>query len=153
LIEEAHRLLATPRSHGPEQSDARGKAVQMFTDLLAELRAYGEGFVVADQIPTKLVPDILKNTALKILHRLAALDDRQAMGGAYNLTVEQIRAINLLQPGGANGRQQDHEASRPRLPKPSLLSAISVARLALQFLWRPRTPQSWSFLPFKTAAV
>ena len=38
--------------------------------MLAEIRAYGEGIVVAEQIPTKLVPDVVKNTALKVVHRL-----------------------------------------------------------------------------------
>ena len=50
----------------------------MFTDMLAEMRAYGEGFIIADQSPTKLVNAVLKNSALKIIHRLTYPDDRQA---------------------------------------------------------------------------
>ena len=53
--------------------------------MLAEIRAYGEGIVVAEQIPTKLVPDVVKNTALKVVHRLPAEDDRQLVGAAMNL--------------------------------------------------------------------
>jgi hypothetical protein len=51
------------------------QAVEMFAGLLAEIRAYGEGLVIAEQIPAKLIPDVIKNTAVKIVHRLPAADD------------------------------------------------------------------------------
>ena len=102
LIEEAHRLLkATPAVSSSEIGDPRGKAVTMFTDMLAEMRAYGEGFIIADQSPTKLVSDTLKNTNLKIIHRLSHPDDRTAAGGCVNLTHEQMRHLNNLPPGQA----------------------------------------------------
>jgi DNA helicase HerA-like ATPase len=101
LIEEAHRLLSAARPAVAESADARGKAVAMFTDLLAELRAHGEGFIVADQIPTKLAPETLKNTAVKIVHRLTAPDDRTAMAGCLDLTEAQARHLNRLPPGHA----------------------------------------------------
>jgi DNA helicase HerA-like ATPase len=100
LIEEAHRLLQA--SHGPvsaESADPRSKAVSMFTDMLAEMRAYGEGFIIADQIPTKLAPETMKNSNLKILHRLVAPDDREAAGSCINLTDWQKRHLNNLRPG------------------------------------------------------
>jgi DNA helicase HerA-like ATPase len=102
LIEEAHRLLAAtrPASSG-ETADAQAKAVGMFTDMLAEMRAYGEGFLVADQIPTKLAPEIIKNSNLKIVHRLVATDDRAVVAGAINLTEAQARHLANLRPGEA----------------------------------------------------
>nr|RNJ70293.1 MAG: ATP-binding protein [Leptolyngbya sp. IPPAS B-1204] len=100
LVEEAHRLLAARGGAlSPDHGDPRSKAVEMFTDLLAEMRAYGEGFIVADQIPTKLAPEILKITNLKIVHRLVAGDDRMAVGAALNLNDDQQRYLNLLTPG------------------------------------------------------
>jgi hypothetical protein len=101
LIEEAHRLLRSPNPFGggAESADPQAKAVTMFTDLLAEMRAYGEGFVVADQVPTKLAPDVLKNSNIKILHRLVALDDRAAAGGTINLTEPQSRHLAGLSRG------------------------------------------------------
>lgn len=100
LVEEAHRLLQAVRSPaGPEVGDPRAKAVAMFTDMLAEMRAYGEGFIVADQIPTKLAPEILKNSSLKIIHRLVAPDDRTAAGSCINLSPEQTRHLINLTPG------------------------------------------------------
>jgi hypothetical protein len=102
LIEEAHRLLRAPRSAGsPESADSQAKAVAMFTDMLAEMRAYGEGFVVADQIPTKLAPEILKNSNVKILHRLVAPDDRAVVAAAVNLDDGQSRHLATLHPGTA----------------------------------------------------
>ncbi|MFB4272629.1 ATP-binding protein [Nonomuraea sp. GTA35] len=96
VIEEAHRLLRD-RGHGR----ASTHAVELLAGMLAEIRAYGEGIVVAEQIPTKLVSDVVKNTALKVVHRLPAEDDRQLVGAAMNLSDEQSRHVVSLQPGSA----------------------------------------------------
>ncbi|WP_267898458.1 ATP-binding protein, partial [Actinomadura harenae] len=96
VIEEAHRLL---RNRGPERTSSH--AVELFAGLLAEIRAYGEGIVVAEQIPTKLVPDVIKNTALKVVHRLPAFDDRHVVGAAMNLDADQSREVVSLRPGVA----------------------------------------------------
>jgi hypothetical protein len=69
--------------------------------MLAEIRAYGEAIVVSEQIPTKLVPDVVKNTALKIVHRLPAHDDRYLVGSAMNLDDDQSREVVSLPPGVA----------------------------------------------------
>jgi hypothetical protein len=96
VIEEAHRLL---RNRGTDGTASH--AVELFAGMLAEIRAYGEGIVVAEQIPAKLVPDVVKNTALKIVHRLPAHDDREVVGAAMNLDDEQSRQVVSLQPGVA----------------------------------------------------
>jgi hypothetical protein len=93
VIEEAHRLLRADRE------GASAHAVELFASLLAEIRAYGEGIVIAEQIPSKLVPDVVKNTALKVLHRLPASDDRQVVGAAMNLDEDQSRQVVSLRPG------------------------------------------------------
>jgi DNA helicase HerA-like ATPase len=95
VIEEAHRLLRAQRE------GASGHAVELFASMLAEIRAYGEGIIVAEQIPAKLVPDVVKNTALKVLHRLPAQDDRQVVGAAMNLDDDQSRQVVSLRPGDA----------------------------------------------------
>jgi len=95
LIEEAHRLLKNV-TEGPAAA-----AVELFASLLAEIRAYGEGVVVVEQIPTKIVPDVIKNTALKVMHRLPARDDRDAVGTTMNLTEEQSEAVVAFPPGVA----------------------------------------------------
>ena len=102
LIEEAHRLLRTPWGGArAETGEAQAKAVTMFTDMMAEMGAYGEAFIVADQIPVKLAPEVLKNSNVKIVHRLAAPDDRAAMAASMNLSEAQSRYLIGLQPGVA----------------------------------------------------
>ena len=68
MIEEAHRLLKNVSVTG-EGDSTRAKSVEFFCNLLAEIRTFGQGIMIADQIPTKLAPDTLKNTNLKIVHR------------------------------------------------------------------------------------
>jgi hypothetical protein len=99
VIEEAHRLLRQPppgTGNGPA-----AHAVEMFADLLAEVRAYGEGLIIAEQIPAKLIPDVIKNTAVKVVHRLPAADDRQTVGATMNLTDQQSQYLVTLVPGEA----------------------------------------------------
>jgi uncharacterized protein len=95
VLEEAHRLLRAGRE------GASAHAVELFASLLAEIRSYGEGIVIAEQIPAKLVPDAVKNTALKVLHRLPAADDRQLVGATMNLDADQSRHVVSLPPGEA----------------------------------------------------
>ncbi|MFE7837946.1 ATP-binding protein [Streptomyces sp. NPDC057474] len=96
VFEEAHRLLR--RS---EEGGASAHAVEMFAGLLAEIRAYGEGLIIADQIPSKLLPDVIKNTAAKVVHRLPAQDDREAVGATMNITAAQSEYLVTLRPGEA----------------------------------------------------
>lgn len=95
VFEEAHRLLRQPQGPG---GGAAAHAVEMFAGLLAEIRAYGEGLIIAEQIPAKLVPDVIKNTAVKIVHRLPAADDRQVVGATMNLTEDQSAYLVTLTP-------------------------------------------------------
>ncbi|MEU5280357.1 ATP-binding protein [Streptomyces asoensis] len=96
VFEEAHRLLRRA-----EEGGASAHAVEMFAGLLAEIRAYGEGLVIADQIPSKLLPDVIKNTAAKVVHRLPAQDDREAVGATMNITRAQSEYLVTLRPGEA----------------------------------------------------
>jgi hypothetical protein len=73
----------------------------MFAGLLAEIRAYGEGLIIAEQIPDRLIADVIKNTAVKITHRLPAADDRDAVGATMNMTRAQNRFLVTLSPGEA----------------------------------------------------
>jgi hypothetical protein len=102
VLEEAHRLLsATSGGGGPESSNMAGQAVESFTNLLAEIRAYGEGMLVVDQTPAKLAPSVVKNTNLKVVHRLLASDDRQLLGGSMGADATQTRWLGLSRVGEA----------------------------------------------------
>lgn len=96
LLEEAHRLLA--RSE-PGDPGSKKLGVETFANLLAEVRKYGEGLIIADQIPNKLVSDVIKNTHTKIVHRLFSADDRNTIGDAMSLSDAQKDFLPLLQTG------------------------------------------------------
>lgn len=98
LIEEAHRLLSRTSGH---TDDPRSHAVGLFTNLLAEVRKYGEGLIIADQIPNKLAPEVIKNTNTKIVHRLFARDDKDAIGDAMGFEDEQKDFLSNLSTGEA----------------------------------------------------
>ena len=102
LVEEAHRLLA--RSEGgksAQDAQAKEKAAEAFANTLAENRKYGEGVIIAEQLPTKLVQDAVKNTNLKIMHRLTAEDDRRYLGETMGLDEAQLQFATRLQTGEA----------------------------------------------------
>jgi hypothetical protein len=102
VIEEAHRLLANVSlGRSDEVGNPRGKAVETFGNLLSEIRAYGQGVVVADQIPMRLAPDVIKNTNLKIAHRIVAADDRAALASTMAAGEQQAKALTALLVGQA----------------------------------------------------
>lgn len=102
VFEEAHRLLKnTSTQVDSESSNMRAQAIETFTNMLSEIRAYRQGVLVAEQIPAKLAPDVLKNTNLKIVHRLIAQDDRESVGQTMNLNEEQKQHLGILVPGMA----------------------------------------------------
>lgn len=100
MIEEAHRLLKNV-SEGGEGGNTRAKSVEFFCNLLAEIRTFGQGILIADQIPTKIASDTIKNTNLKIVHRTVALEDREVMGHAMNMDPKQIEYLSSLRRGYA----------------------------------------------------
>lgn len=123
IFEEAHRVLRAASAAGRDASP-QAKMGEMFADILAEIRAYGQGLAIIDQVPSKLVPDALKNTNLKIVHRLVSADDRNAMASALALTEEQAQVIARLKVGQTilSGVQDDmaswvriHSTPLPRL--------------------------------------
>ena len=98
LIEEAHRLLS---KYIPGDSMNKKQGVEMFADMLAEVRKYGESLIIADQIPNKLTPEVLKNTNTKIVHKIFAQDDKEAIGNTMALKDEQKEHLSYLASGRA----------------------------------------------------
>ena len=102
IIEEAHRLLKnTSTTVESDSANLRAQAIETFINMLSEVRHYGQGVLVAEQIPTKLTPDVIKNTNLKVIHRLLAQDDRELVGRTMNMTEGQIRRLAWLTKGQA----------------------------------------------------
>ena len=73
----------------------------MFSNFLSEVRAYGQGMMVVDQVPTRLIEDAIKNTNVKIIHKLVASDDSQRIAECIGLTLEQQKVIAKLSVGQA----------------------------------------------------
>ncbi len=96
LIEEAHRLLSKVE-YG--DSGSKKSAVETFTDLLAEVRKYGEGLIIVDQIPNKLAPEVLKNTNTKIIHKILARDDKEVVGDTMLMDDKQKEYLSALSVG------------------------------------------------------
>lgn len=95
VIEEAHRVMM--KCDKPDMPQY--KTAMMFSNMLSEIRAYGEGMFLVDQVPTRLIPDAIKNTNTKITHRLVAEDDVKAVSEAMGLSKEQRPIIPKLMVG------------------------------------------------------
>jgi hypothetical protein len=102
LVEQAHRLLARAAGGTSSQdAQAREKAAGSFAGTLAENRKYGEGVIIAERFPAKLVADAVKNANLKIMHRLAAEDDRRYLGELAGMDEAQRQFAARLRTGEA----------------------------------------------------
>jgi hypothetical protein len=103
IIEEAHNVMGNVKASGPSEvsADTKGQAVQAFADLLTEVRAYGEGILIADQSPEKLLPDAIRNTNLQIAHQLRDAKDRETIGRALIMDKAQQDYLGKLGVGEA----------------------------------------------------
>lgn len=103
VIEEAHRLLKNVEIEriSEDMGNPKGKAVEHFTNMIAEMRSYGQGVIIAEQIPTKLAPDVIKNSSNKIIQRLVAADDQCAVASTIGMTEKESIYIGNLATGRA----------------------------------------------------
>ena len=103
VLEEAHHLLRkTSTAQGDEAANLAGKSIEMLTNAIAEMRTYGEGFVIADQAPGLLDPSVIRNTNTKIVFNLPDFEDRALVGKAQGLRDEQIDELAHLRRGHAS---------------------------------------------------
>jgi hypothetical protein len=105
VLEEAHNLLKNT-SQG-QSSELVGKSVEMLTNTIAEIRTYGEGFIIVDQSPSSVDIAAIKNTNTKIVLRTPEANDRQAVGRSMGLTEDQVNEIAKLPSGVAVVYQND----------------------------------------------
>lgn len=148
LIEEAHRLLRNVSTEQGSEiaANPRGRAIEVFANILSEIRAYGEGILIAEQIPAKLTPDAVKNTNLKIVHRLVAEDDRRVLGSTMNLEEAQLRYLCTLPAGEGvaymEGMQKSALIQVPLASAKAEFREVSDAgvRQAMQAFWNEHQP-------------
>lgn len=108
VMEEAHNLLRrTSDMQSQESSNLQGKSVEMIANAIAEMRTYGEGFIIADQAPGLMDPAVIRNTNTKIIMRLPDESDRELVGKAASLNDDQIVELAKLPLGVAAVYQND----------------------------------------------
>ena len=102
VLEEAHNLLRRTSIEQPtESSNILGKSVEMIANAIAEMRTYGEGFIISDQAPGLMDMSVIRNTNTKIIMRLPDQGDRELVGRAANLNQDQIIELAKLPRGVA----------------------------------------------------
>lgn len=100
ILEEAHHLLRrTSVAQSDEGTNMLGKSVEMISNMIAEMRSYGEGFMIVDQSPGLLDMSVMRNTNTKIIMRLLENSDRELVGNTIGLNAEQKAELSRLKTG------------------------------------------------------
>lgn len=108
ILEEAHNILKrTSTEQNPENPSVAGKSVEMISNAIAEMRTYGEGFVIVDQSPSAVDISAIRNTNTKIIMRLPDESDRRLAGKSAGLRDDQLDEIAKLPKGVAVVYQND----------------------------------------------
>lgn len=145
VLEEAHNLLRkTSTAQSQDSSNLQGKSVEMISNAIAEMRTYGEGFIIADQAPGLLDQSVIRNTNTKIILRLPDFDDRNLVGKAARLNEEQIDELvrlktgcaavyqnNWLEPVLCQFNQFDPAAIQPFIYTPESTRLVDVRKQSL----------------------
>lgn len=101
LLEEAHVLLDAATNVGEGEANPSGIAQGLIKRMLAEIRAYGVGIVIADQSPRKVTTDVISLTDIKLPFRLVEATDKQIMADSMNMTERQMKRFARFKPGEA----------------------------------------------------
>lgn len=122
VVEEAHNVLTRPTFDSAGVGNPQQVVADLFGNMLSEIRSYGEGLMLVDQVPTRLIDDAIRNTNYKIAHRLSAKDDVDVMAAALGLRMDQQSLIPLLQQGQAVITcDKDDAASWVKITKPKIM--------------------------------
>lgn len=102
FIEEAHNLIS-PKTEvdDPQDSNPKIAATSYIVKMLAEVRALREGIIIADQLPTAMAPEVIKNTNIKLVHRLTSSDDRELVGSTMSASPLQLESMATYTSGQA----------------------------------------------------
>lgn len=103
FIEEAHNLIGRSAESTASENNADPKAFasEYVLRMLAELRAYGVGVVITTPVPSRVTPEVIKNTGTKLIFRIVAEDDRAELGGAMLFGPTEMQELARLEPGEA----------------------------------------------------
>lgn len=101
MIDEAHVLLDTHSTTSTEQAKAQGTTVKSLQKMIAEIRSFGTGIIIADQVPSKVTSDIVADTDLKVSFRLVEQNERNIFANSTNMTEQQSQHLARLKRGEA----------------------------------------------------
>jgi len=127
ILEEAHVLVGpnTNAVASEDNANPQAYASALICTCLAELRALGVSFVIANQTASAIAPDVIKHTISKLAFNQLALDDREAIGNSMLFSEIEKEQIARLRPGQAYFITQGHH--RPCLIRtPDLHSQLNL---------------------------
>ena len=101
MIDEAHVLLDAPVRGSDDQNKAQGITVKSLQKMIAEIRSFGTGIIIADQVPSKVTSDIVANTDLKVVFRLVENKEREIIANSTNMSEQQAEHLARLKRGEA----------------------------------------------------
>ena len=101
IVEEAHNLIPSQFNGSDQRANPKEKTIELFVNMLAEMRALGQGILIADQLPTAIAPQAVKQTNVKLLMRITAKDDREEIGNTMDLNEEQMHQVVNFKTGDA----------------------------------------------------
>lgn len=101
VLEEAHNIVGKTQEASDDGGNPKTEATKYIIQFLAEVRALGEGVIIADQLPSAVAPEVIKNTNIKMAHRMVAADDREELGMTMLADSNQFEEMARLAPGEA----------------------------------------------------
>jgi hypothetical protein len=101
VVEEAHTILREPERLPTGEANAQAAVAKMFSDMLAEMRQYGQGLLVIDQDPSRLITATIKNTSFRVVHKLPHQEDRTRLSATMMLRDDQTDFLAVLPRGHA----------------------------------------------------
>ena len=147
VLEEAHHILrANPINVGAESGNLTEKSIEMLSNAIAEMRTYGEGFIIADQSPSTIHISAIRNTNTKILMRLPDEADRMLAGKSAALTNEQIDELARLPRGIAVVYQNEWLEA-------VLCKVHHVSCKPHSYIYTPRKASQWDELAYRAKFV
>ncbi len=97
VLEEAHNIFPRKDSKNAEGGETVGaKSVELLSQSIAEMRSFGQGFLIADQSPSAIDISAMRNTATKVFMRLTEAADQEAVAKTLSLNEQQARELTRL---------------------------------------------------------
>ena len=100
VLEEAHNIIGkVENSGGEDTANPKVEATKYVLRFLAEMRALGEALIIVDQNPSGVAPEVIKNTNVKLVHRIVSADDREDIGMTMLMDGYQMEDLARLSRG------------------------------------------------------